>query len=88
MNLEDYLYLNKLLRGLLNSNKYSMCNEYLNGYKCSIQILESLLKIDKINGNKYLLTTKLKKKILANCESIVQKNNEIKKYKKNKKSKK
>ena len=88
MNLEDYLYLNKLLRGLLTSNKYNISNEYLNGYKCSIQVLESLLKIDKINGNKYLLTTKLKKKILADCNSIIQKNNEIKKYKKNKKNKK
>jgi len=85
MNINDYLYLNKMLRGLINSNKLELSNDYLDGYNCSIQILESVLKIDKINGNKYLLTTKLKKKILSECNNINVKVKEQKKYKKNKK---
>jgi len=88
MEINDYLYLNKIVRGLIYSNKLSMCNEYLDGYNCSIQILESVLKIDKINGIKYNITTKLKKKILSECDQINIKAKEIKKYKKNKKTKK
>jgi len=88
MEINDYLYLNKIIRGLIYSNKLSMCNDYLDGYNCSIQILESVLKIDKINGIKYNITTKLKKKILSECNTINIKAKEIKKYKKNKKTKK
>ena len=88
MEINDYLYLNKIIRGLIYSNKSSLCNEYLNGYNCSIQVLESVLKIDKINGVKYNITTKLKKKILSECDTINIKAKEIKKYKKTKKNKK
>lgn len=87
MEINDYLYLNKIVRGLIYSNKSNLCNEYLNGYDCSIQILESVLKIDKINGIKYNITTKLKKKILAECTVINDKIKDTKKYKDIKKQK-
>ncbi len=88
MEINDYLFLNKIIRGLIYSNKSDLCNEYLNKYNCSIQILESVLKIDKINGIKYNITTKLKKKILAECNTINDKIKDNKKYKDNKKQKK
>jgi hypothetical protein len=88
MNINDFLYLNKIVKNVLLSNSTDLCNEYFKDYECPINIFESLLKIDKINGNKYILTTKIKKKILSECENILNINKDNEKYKKNKSIKK
>ena len=85
MNINDYIYINNITRNLLNSNSSKLCNDFFDKYKCSISTFESLLKIDKINGIKYSLTTKMKKKIMNECNNI---QNNIKPIEKNKKFKK
>ena len=84
MNINDFLYLNKIIRNILFSQSSNKCNEYFENYKCPINIFESLLKIDKISGNKYTLTTKIKKKILSECINIININKDNEKNKKNK----
>jgi hypothetical protein len=84
MNINDFLYLNKIIRNTLISNSSNNCNEYFENYNCPITTFESLLKIDKINGKKYALTTKMKKKILYECPSIININKDNDKNKKNK----
>jgi hypothetical protein len=88
MNINDFLYLNKIIRNILFSQSSNKCNEYFENYKCPINIFESLLKIDKISGNKYTLTTKIKKKILSECTNIININKDNEKNKKNKHIKK
>ena len=70
MDINDYIYVNNITRNILNSNSSNLCNDFFDKYKCSISTFESLLKIDKINGIKYAITTKTKKKILSECENI------------------
>ena len=90
MNINDYIYINNIVRNIINSNSSSLCNDFFDKYNCSISTFESLLKIDKINGVKYALTTKMKKKILTECNNIqnnikpIEKNKKIKKSKKSK----
>jgi hypothetical protein len=88
MNINDYIYINNVIRNLINSNSSTLCNDFFEKYNCSISTFESLLKIDKINGVKYTLTTKMKKKILNECNNIQNNIKPIEKNKKNKKSKK
>ena len=88
MDIADYIYINNITRNLLNSNSSDLCNNFFEKYNCSICTFESLLKIDKINGIKYALTTKTKKKILFECENIQNNIKPIEKNKKNKKNRK
>ena len=87
MSIDDYLYFNKILKNVIKSDDYSICNEYLNNYNCNISSLESVLKIDKIDENKFSLSTKINKKIIHEFENIMDKSKDIdkKKIKKNKK---
>jgi hypothetical protein len=85
MNINDYVYINNIIRNLINSNSYELCNDFFDKYDCSISTFESLLKIDKINGVKYAITTKTKKKILNDCKNILNNIKPLDKYKKNKK---
>ena len=88
MSIDDYLYFNKILKNVIKSDDCSICNEYLSNYNCNISSLESVLKIDKIDENKFSLSTKIKKKIMNECENIMEKSKDLdkKKVKKNKKS--
>ena len=73
MSIDDYLYFNKVLKNIINSDDYKICNDYLSSYNCNIASLESVLKIDKIDENKFSLSTKVKKKIMIECENIFNK---------------
>lgn len=86
MSINDYLYFNKIIRTVIKSNDFEKCNEYLKDYDCNISLLESVLKINKIDENKFSLSTKIKKKLLDTCDNIVEK--EITKSVKAKKQKK
>ncbi len=86
MSINDYLYFNKIIRSVINSNELNKCNDYMDKYNCNISLLESVLKINKIDENKFSLSTKIKKKILNECSNITDKDKfEKKKNKKNKK---
>lgn len=91
MSINDYLYFNKIIRNIIKSNDLDKCDKYLEDYNCNISLLESVLKINKIDENKFSLSTKIKKKILNECKNISDKdkNDKIKnkKGKKNKKNK-
>ncbi len=87
MTINDYVYFNKIIKNVINSNDLNKCNEYLKGYDCNISSLESVLKINKIDENKFALSTKIKKKILMECPCITEKDKIDKKNrKKNKKN--
>ncbi len=92
MNINDYIYINNIVRNNIISKSSNLCNDFFEKYNCNISTFESLLKIDKINGIKYAITTKMKKKILNECNSIqnniktTEKNKKITKSKKSKKN--
>ena len=86
MNIEDYLYLNKIFRNIIQTNNIKDLNEILNEYKCDLPTLEAVLKIDKINGDKYVMSNKTKKNIETNCCDLIEQNKKPK-VKKSKKEK-
>jgi len=61
MNIDDYIYINKIVRRLVGDNRIAECGELLKGYKFKVEHIESLLKIDKIKSTKMTLTTKQKR---------------------------
>jgi hypothetical protein len=70
MKLDDYIYLNKILKGLLQTENYDKINELMKGYNIDINGIESVLKINKLNGEKFVISTKLKKCLNKNCSDI------------------
>jgi hypothetical protein len=70
MKLDDYIYLNKILKGLLETENYNKINELIQGYNIDINGIESVLKINKLNGEKFTISTKMKKSLTKNCEDI------------------
>lgn len=72
MSICDFLYVNKLTKGIFKTNNFKEYNELLKGYNCNLQILESVLKIDKINGIKYVISTKTKKRIKQDCKDVLK----------------
>jgi hypothetical protein len=87
MSINDYLYFNKIIRNVIKSEDYEKCDNYLEDYNCNISLLESVLKINKIDENKFSLSTKTKKKILTECKNIndKEKNEKVKNKKEKKK---
>ena len=65
MSIQDYIYFNKILKNVIKSTDYKLCDNYLENYNCNISSLESVLKIDKIDENKFSLSTKIKKKLIC-----------------------
>jgi len=61
MNISDYIYLNKIIRSLIENNKLEECVKLLKEYNIKLEHIESLLKIDKIKNTKTNLTSKQKK---------------------------
>jgi len=84
MTINDYLYFNKLLKKIIHTEDYKLFNEYLSEYKTNISTIESVLKIDKIDKNKFILSTKIKNKILSECDNIANKVKDSDKKKKKK----
>lgn len=72
MSIYDFLYVNKITKGIMKTNNFSEYNTLLSGYNCNLQLLESVLKIDKINGIKYLISTKAKKKLIQECKDVIK----------------
>ena len=64
MTIDDFIYFNKLTTNTINTNNFDLLNDYLSDYNCDPIVLDSVLKINKIDSsvcNK--LTNKIKKNI-------------------------
>lgn len=85
MKLDDYIYLNKIIKGLLQIENYNKINELMQEYNIDINGIESVLKINKLNGEKFIISTKVKKALTKNCSDITDIN--VKIMQKNKKLK-
>ena len=82
MDINDYMYINKIVKNIIKFGEYKYCNDLLSNYNCNISSLESVLKIDKIDENKFGLSTKIKKKITNECTNIIEEDKINKKNKK------
>lgn len=67
MDIEDYIYINKIIKKLLDEDKIEECSKILNTYNIKLDQVESLLKIDKIKDinkdGKLTLTAKQKNEL-------------------------
>ena len=65
MDIEDYVYLNQIVREQINLNSFKDCVDNFKDYKdFKIETLERLLKVDKIKCSKTNLKSKDKKEII------------------------
>jgi hypothetical protein len=61
--INDFIFLNKLIKNLLDDGKIKECSELFKDYGINVNEIESILKIDKINSTKTVLPTNIKKKL-------------------------
>ena len=61
MNIFDYIYINKIIRKLIDNNRIDECVNLMKDYGIKLEHIESLLKIDKIKNTKTTLSSKQKK---------------------------
>jgi len=64
ITITDFIYINKIVRHLLDEKKYEEIAQLLGPYKLNIEQIDSLLKIDKLKISKNNLTAKQKRKIM------------------------
>jgi hypothetical protein len=62
-NINDYIYINLIIRNLIEENKHNECINILKKYNANLSNIESLLKVDKIKSSKTNLSTKQKKEL-------------------------
>jgi hypothetical protein len=62
-DIEDYIYMNRVIKTLFETDDIELCNELLNGYKYTLNNIESVLKIDKIEDGKYAIPANIKKRL-------------------------
>ncbi|AYV82145.1 MAG: replication factor C large subunit, partial [Homavirus sp.] len=80
MNIFDYIYINKIIRKLIENGNIKECVEILKEYDIKLEHIESLLKIDKIETTKSI-GLKKSEKLKTNLSSKQKK--EFSKYLKN-----
>ena len=66
MNIKDYVYINQLIRNLIEDDKIEECTKLFQGYNFNLDNIDKLLKVDKIKSTKINLTSKQKKEITKN----------------------
>mgnify|MGYP001120598338 CR=1 FL=1 len=66
MNIKDYVYINLLIRQLIEDNRMRECTRLFDGYNFTLDNIDKLLKVDKIKSTKITLTSKQKKEITKN----------------------
>jgi hypothetical protein len=71
MKLDDYMYFNKIIYGLIKSEQYDEINKLIKEYNIDITIIESILKINKLTGDKFSISTKIKKILEKTCNNLV-----------------
>lgn len=62
-DIKDFIYANRLIRKLIDDGKLEKCAQLFDGYNVTIDNIESILKIDKINKTKQVISTQVKKKL-------------------------
>jgi len=62
-NIHDYIYINLIIRNLIEEEKMNECSKIFSNYGAKLQAIESLLKVDKIKSSKTNLTSKQKKEL-------------------------
>ena len=65
MNIEDYIYVNKLVRHFVKKNNIKECVKLMKNYDIKLEHIESLLKIDKIDSSKTGLTSKQRNEFIT-----------------------
>lgn len=63
-SINDYMYLIQLIKSLIENKKYKECSDIFKGYNIDIEQFEKILKIDKINNDKLVLSLPVKKELL------------------------
>jgi DNA polymerase III delta prime subunit len=63
LEISDFIYINKLARTLIEEERYIECAKLFEKYNVTIDNIESLLKIDKINETKHVISSSIKKKL-------------------------
>lgn len=69
MNIDDYIYINKIIRKLLAENNIKECVKLLKNYNIKLEHIESLLKIDKIKSTKTVLSSRQKNEFSLHIET-------------------
>lgn len=70
MNINDYINLDKTIKGLIKIGDYDALNKLIENYNLDISTIESVLKINKLNGEKFVIPNKIKKILIKNCSNI------------------
>jgi hypothetical protein len=70
MNIFDYIYMNKIVRRLIEDNNIKECVRLMKKYNIKLEYIESLLKIDKIKNTKTVLSSRQKKEFNKYLEDI------------------
>lgn len=70
MNIKDYVYINQLVRKLIEDDRISECTKLFKGYNFTLDNIDKLLKVDKIKSTKINLTSKQKKEITKNFSNM------------------
>ena len=76
MNINDYINLDKHIKGLIKIGDYDELNKLISKYKLNMPAIESVLKINKLNGEKFIILNKIKKLIIKNCSNIIDSDTE------------
>ena len=63
MNIQDYIYINQIVRKMLDNGKNEECIKLFDGYNIKMEHIESLLKVDKIQSSKTNLAPRQKKEL-------------------------
>ena len=73
MKLDDYMYLDKVMRDLIDSDAYNEINNVIDKYNIDTKGIESALKINKLNDEKFSISTKMKKIMIKSCSNLIDK---------------
>lgn len=68
MSVSDYIYINKIVRNMIENDNIKGCVEILQDYDIELEHIESLLKIDKIKDTKHGLTSRQKTEFLTHLK--------------------
>jgi hypothetical protein len=71
MKLNDYMYFNKIIYGLIKSEQYDEINNLIKEYNIDVTIIESILKINKLTNDKFAISTKIKKMLEKSCPNLI-----------------
>jgi len=67
-NISDYIYIIQIMRNLVTRDKIKECVDIMYEYGISIEVIEAVLKIDKIDNAKPSLTTRQKREFVNQYE--------------------